>query len=259
MNLKIFLSTFLLIFIAELGDKTQFAAMASAAGSKSPLSVFLGASMALIISSLLAVIIGSFLSHVFPERYLKMAAGVIFVIFGILFFSEAFREKPLLAGVESKERDTSVTIKSGLFNREILGFAIDFEEEGLTEYRNMAGSIYDRELIALIEKIADEEREHLNSLINLIKWEKIASESADNSKAVAISRDLKKIPGPGTWMSEGRANREQIIESALKHERAAFNFYSSLAKHSLIPSVKELFKYLAEEEKRHIRRLEMLS
>ena len=46
MDLRIFLTTFGIIFLAEMGDKTQLAAMTMAADTKKPWAVFLGASLA---------------------------------------------------------------------------------------------------------------------------------------------------------------------------------------------------------------------
>ena len=82
MDTKTFLTTFSLIFLAELGDKTQFAALCLAADSKSRLAVFLGASLALVTSALLAVILGAFLARCFPPYIIKTVAGILFIIMG---------------------------------------------------------------------------------------------------------------------------------------------------------------------------------
>ena len=84
---KMFGSTFILIFLAELGDKTQLAAMARAAdgpsGSSAKWIVFLAASSALVLSTLIAVFLGGALKALIPdERYIKIAAGALFVVFG---------------------------------------------------------------------------------------------------------------------------------------------------------------------------------
>ena len=59
---KIILTTFGLVFIAELGDKTQLSTMLLASKTKTPLSVFVGAACALVLSSLLGVFAGGFIS-----------------------------------------------------------------------------------------------------------------------------------------------------------------------------------------------------
>jgi putative Ca2+/H+ antiporter (TMEM165/GDT1 family) len=83
MDLKIFLTTFGMIFLAELGDKTQLATFAFAAESRSRLSVFLGSAGALVVTSLLAVILGSAVSRLIPANYMKIGAGVLFILLGL--------------------------------------------------------------------------------------------------------------------------------------------------------------------------------
>lgn len=84
MDWRILASTFGLIFLAELGDKTQLAAIAMSAESKAPLAVFVGAVLALALVTLIGVAIGGTLTRVIPARYIRMAAGGLFVIIGIL-------------------------------------------------------------------------------------------------------------------------------------------------------------------------------
>ena len=83
MDLKVLFTTFGMVFLAELGDKTQLATFAFAAETKSPLMVFLGAAAALVVTSLIAVIFGSVLSNLIPSNYIKIGAGVLFVLIGI--------------------------------------------------------------------------------------------------------------------------------------------------------------------------------
>jgi len=81
---RVLASTFGLIFLAELGDKTQLAAIAMSAESKAPVAVFLGAVLALALVTLIGVAIGGTLTRVIPARYIRIAAGGLFVIIGIL-------------------------------------------------------------------------------------------------------------------------------------------------------------------------------
>ena len=83
MDFKVMLSTFGMIFLAELGDKTQLATFAFAAESKTKLAVFLGSAGALILTSLLAVVFGSAVSRLIPPNYIKMGAGGLFVLLGL--------------------------------------------------------------------------------------------------------------------------------------------------------------------------------
>ena len=82
MDWRVIASTFGLIFLAELGDKTQLAAIALAAESKSPIAVFVGAVVALGLVTLIGVAIGGTVTKVIPDRYIRMAAGALFILVG---------------------------------------------------------------------------------------------------------------------------------------------------------------------------------
>jgi len=90
-NFQILGSTFLMIFLAELGDKTQLSTFAFASEAKSPLSVFLGASLALVCTSFLGVVLGGVLGRLVPERIMKFAAALVFLGFGVWTLVEAVR------------------------------------------------------------------------------------------------------------------------------------------------------------------------
>ena len=81
--LSVFLSTAGTVFLAELGDKTQLAALLLAAESGRPFVVFLGASLALICSSLAGVLLGRWLSSLMAPQQLERAAGVLMVGLGL--------------------------------------------------------------------------------------------------------------------------------------------------------------------------------
>jgi putative Ca2+/H+ antiporter (TMEM165/GDT1 family) len=86
MDWRVFLSTFGLVFLAEFCDKTQLAAVAMAARSQSPLPVFMGASLALVLVTLLGVTFGQVLVRLAPAAYIHKAAGLTFVIIGLFIF-----------------------------------------------------------------------------------------------------------------------------------------------------------------------------
>jgi len=81
---KIITTTFCLIFLAELGDKTQLATLLMATKSKHFWPVFIGSSLALVLSTFLGVFAGRFLSKTVPEEILHTAAGLGFVVIGLL-------------------------------------------------------------------------------------------------------------------------------------------------------------------------------
>lgn len=90
MDLKIFMTTFGLVFLAELGDKTQLATLLLSSGSDSKLSVFIGSAGALILCSLLAVVAGTAVSRYVPEQYIRIGAGIAFTAVGAWTLVAAF-------------------------------------------------------------------------------------------------------------------------------------------------------------------------
>jgi putative Ca2+/H+ antiporter (TMEM165/GDT1 family) len=81
-NTTVFLSTFGVIFLAELGDKTQLTAMALAA--RYPWrKVFFGLAAAFALLNLAAVLVGSLLFSVLPLFWIKLVSGALFLFFGV--------------------------------------------------------------------------------------------------------------------------------------------------------------------------------
>ena len=84
MNARVFWAAFVMIFMMEMGDKTQVAALALAAREQRPVAVFLGAVSAFAVATALAVIVGKAAGALLPERAVRYAAGAVFMVFGAL-------------------------------------------------------------------------------------------------------------------------------------------------------------------------------
>lgn len=83
---KIFGSTFVTIFLAELGDKTQVSTLLMSAEFHAPWTIFAGAAAALITTSLLGVLVGQWLSSRLSPRTLDTAAGITLALISIGLF-----------------------------------------------------------------------------------------------------------------------------------------------------------------------------
>lgn len=84
MDLKLIATVFLTVFIAELGDKTQLATLLFAADKTvSKWDVFLGASLALVLTSAIGVLAGGIISLYISEKHLQIIAGAGFIGIGI--------------------------------------------------------------------------------------------------------------------------------------------------------------------------------
>jgi putative Ca2+/H+ antiporter (TMEM165/GDT1 family) len=91
LNLRLIASTFLIVFLAELGDKTQLSVFALAANRKGFLSVLIGAAGALLLATVIAAALGAVLGRLVPERAIKIVAAVVFIGVGVLTLYEAFK------------------------------------------------------------------------------------------------------------------------------------------------------------------------
>lgn len=84
LELKVLATVFVAVFIAELGDKTQLATMLFAADKEaSKLTIFAGASLALILASAIGVAAGGLISQYVSERTLNYVAGLGFIGIGL--------------------------------------------------------------------------------------------------------------------------------------------------------------------------------
>ena len=90
MILSLLFSTFLTVFVAELGDKTQLATLTISGTSNKPYAVFLGSSSALVLASLLGALTGGSISSFLPEVLLKLIASITFLIIGIRLLINSF-------------------------------------------------------------------------------------------------------------------------------------------------------------------------
>lgn len=80
------------VFMAELGDKTQMATLCyTVCGDCNKMEVFLASSLALILSTFLAVFVGAAIGDIIPPHFMQMGAGLIFLIMGALFLRQGIR------------------------------------------------------------------------------------------------------------------------------------------------------------------------
>jgi putative Ca2+/H+ antiporter (TMEM165/GDT1 family) len=84
MDLRLFATVFATVFVAELGDKTQLATILYASDAAHPrLTVFAASAAALVLTSGLGVLAGSFVAEHVDPRWLRWIAGAGFIAVGI--------------------------------------------------------------------------------------------------------------------------------------------------------------------------------
>ena len=90
MDWHVIWTTFGVIFLAEMGDKTQLAAMTMAAETKRPWAVLVGASLALAVVSAIGIVVGGTLGHYLPLVWIKRASAAAFIVIGVLILLDKF-------------------------------------------------------------------------------------------------------------------------------------------------------------------------
>ena len=91
MDWNALLSTLGLVFVAELGDKTQLAVITQTCKFRRPWAVFWGASVALTAVTLIGALGGRVLGQFMPANVLRTIAAIAFVLMGLLVAREAAR------------------------------------------------------------------------------------------------------------------------------------------------------------------------
>ncbi len=240
MEWKLFLSTFALIFLAELGDKTQLAALAASAGSRSPASVFAGAATALVASTLVAVLIGASFARLVPAHLVRAAAGVVFLAFGLFFLHSAWRPARAAEAVSARFAPSAL-------GELVLYAAAGFEQAAAEDYEALADAARDEETKALLRTLAAQERAHVEHL-------------HEAAHAHGTVRFEARVPRPpGRMAALPRRAHPGPLDKAIRHEQETVAFYRELARAAPFERLREVFEYLAFEETEHLRRLEALA
>jgi rubrerythrin len=232
-NAKLFVSTFVLIFLAELGDKTQLAAMAKSIEGR--MTVFLAASLALVCSTLIAVVFGDALTRIIPERYIQMAAAILFIVFGGIMLFNVLTGKGVAVGGEAK---------AGTFDRFILQMALPFEEAAERDYRKLAAITDHAAVKKVLLALADDERAHQVRI-------KEANKS-DKGDTVFAAQTEAALPDLEDLLHDVASDEARpAIEHAIEHELATAAFYNELARTAKLPGLKRTLRTLAQEEQTH--------
>ena len=92
MLLTLFFTTFVTVFLAEMGDKTQLTTITLSSTTNKPLAVFIGSSLALILATLLGALAGGSIANLIPAFLLKLLSGIVFLIIGFNLLGQSKKE-----------------------------------------------------------------------------------------------------------------------------------------------------------------------
>jgi len=89
MILTLLFTTFITVFLAEMGDKTQLTTITLSSSTNKPLAVFMGSSIALILATLLGALAGGSIANLIPDFILKLLSGIVFLTIGISLLAQS--------------------------------------------------------------------------------------------------------------------------------------------------------------------------
>ncbi len=246
MDWKLFFSTFALIFLAELGDKTQLAVLATSAGNKSWLAVLLGAVFALAASTVIAVVVGLLLNKTLPEKWIQAAAAALFIIFGLVLARSAWQKFTVVERPAEVEAAPAVEKPMGVVGR-FVAQAAAVVEEGVLETRRL---LRDRATHdgtrEMIDWLIGEETRHLDDLEHLRRYDE---QAVHETPELTLGE-----PSP----AERPERAEDLLATVIDQEKTIARFYRELARQTHIPGLKPVFSRLARDEDEHVGHLESL-
>ncbi len=142
MDWKLFLVTFGAIFLAELGDKTQLAALSFAAGNRHALFVvFLAASLAMTVATAIGVAFGAALTRLVDPRYIKIGAGILFILIGLATLLLPDKKRERAFGRLQTELERYLTIEQCKSCAKFQGFIRDLAEHDHPELRGLVNKL----------------------------------------------------------------------------------------------------------------------
>ncbi len=95
MLITLLFTTFITVFLAEIGDKTQLTTITLSSTTNKPLAVFIGSSTALILATLLGALAGGSIANLIPAFILKLLSGIVFLLIGTKLLLQIKKEDPI--------------------------------------------------------------------------------------------------------------------------------------------------------------------
>ena len=255
MDWKTLLLSFSIVFLAELGDKTQLTALTlTTSRGGGTWAVFIGASAALVCTTAIAVLCGNLLTRFLPERYLHLGSAVLFIIIGVA----------LLASMAWRNGQAAAAVKAGTAGAAVkAGTAVQPETSGVKPSLLKALIIrqvtaYERDLVADIDR-------HLQSMApgpgqDLLR--QLAAAHRQHGRDVAAMADISADVGPtvdhageihgmlGKLHACNCSDDHEPVQNIIRRQEAAAEFYVALAQIVDLHEVRDLLRRLAAHELR---------
>ena len=257
---KVLFASFCLVFLAELGDKTQLTALALTTSSRTSWAVFLGSSLALVAASAIAVAFGEALNRIpLVQKYLPIASGVLFVLMGLALLVNVARRADAAPAAEPAPAPRARGAVFGF----VIGTASRLESEISDYLEALAARVPAGPRRDTLRRLAAEDRTHLHSMRQMQSRHETAVQADPDSIIGAQFAEISAraprtdrlaarhhVPKPGAE-DDIRAD----IQAAIEIEESTGDFYLALARMAKIHEVRDAFRWLAMEDIRHAQTL----
>lgn len=218
------ITTFLIVLLAELGDKTQLVAFSLTTTTRRPVIVFAATSLALALSSVLASLLGRAAAEIIP-RYTSYISAGLFICFGIYIL--ASKEPNALEEVFLR----IISVKKSCINM--------IKKTDFSRFRG-------------IEKIRGEEESQYQAFRLLLKEKHLFRDYGDNGKAP--EKLLSRLK-PCSYSRNQRP--EEAVKQLIEHEKVSIEFYRTLLRcldtnHPESGETGPFLRRMLIEERRHL-------
>jgi len=142
-----------------------------------------------------------------------------------------------------------------------LRIACEMEKRGEAFYRNAARVSRKREVIDMLESLAEDERQHLREFNRLYEEAARSRDTFDpyddesNAYLSAIAADIVFPGGLMALRKEGFDDIHAVLDHAIQSEKDSILFYTELARMSADEKARRMFFEIAGQERAHLQRL----
>jgi hypothetical protein len=244
MDIKLLLASFGVVFLAELGDKTQLTALAFSTSTRSPWSVFLGTSLALVCTTALAVACGEMLSRWLPERVLHLISAVMFVLVGLVLLVNLARKAPEAKAPTAPAAGVAAA-RSGPLSAFVGRQAVAFEEDLAAFIRETVPGIADPVLRQALLGLEERHRAHAAALAGI-------GAVADAARQAELDQDLSQGDPDRLLAALRQAGAalpaDDAVTRIIRRQEASAEFYIALAQRVRFHEARDMLRALAMEE-----------
>ncbi|MGI6356000.1 MAG: TMEM165/GDT1 family protein [Lentisphaerae bacterium] len=244
MDWKTLLLSFSIVFLAELGDKTQLTALTlTTSRGGGAWAVFIGASLALVCTTAIAVLCGSLLTRFLPEKLLHLGSAILFIIIGVaLLTNMAWRNGQTAAkteadGVAPVQPETS-SVKPALLKSLIIRRATAYERDLAADIDQQLQSMAPGPSQELLRQLAAAHRQHGQDIAAMADM----TPADDQQHAEEIHGMLEKLQACSCL------DDHEPMQNIIRRQEAAAEFYIALAQIVDLHEVRDLLRRLAAHE-----------